>query len=51
MLLEILDILQITTTEFFCPTLQEDDLHLVNLIKSMSPDSKQTILDLMKKLK
>ncbi len=51
MLLEILDILQISTTEFFCPTLKEDDLNLLNLIDNLSPENKQTIIDLTKKLK
>ena len=51
MLLEILDILQVSTTEFFCPTLKEDDLNLLNLIDNLSPENKQTIIDLTKKLK
>lgn len=51
MLLDILDILQITTTEFFCPTLKEDDKVLLDIISNLSPENKQTILDLMKKLK
>lgn len=51
MLLDILDILQITTTEFFCPTLKEDDKVLLDIISNLSPENKQTILDLIKKLK
>lgn len=51
MLLEVLDILQVTTTEFFCPTLKEDDKVLLDIIKNLSPENKHTILDLIKKLK
>lgn len=51
MLLEVLDILQVTTTEFFCPTLKDDDKLLLDIISSLSPENKQTIMDLIKKLK
>lgn len=51
MLLDILEILHVTTTEFFCPILKGDDLMLFDAIGNLSNDSKQTILDLMKKLK
>lgn len=51
MLLEVLDILQVTTTEFFCPTLKDDDKVLLDIISSLSPENKQTIIDLIKKLK
>lgn len=51
MLLEVLEILQVTTTEFFYPTLKEDDKVLLNMIENLSPENKQTILDLIKKLK
>lgn len=51
MLLDVLDILKVSTTEFFCPTLKDDDKVLLDMIKNLSPESKQTILDLMKKLK
>ncbi len=51
MLLEILDILDVTTTEFFCPTLKEDDKTLLDIINELSPENKQTIIDLIKKLK
>ncbi len=51
MLLEVLDILQVTTTEFFCPTLKEDDKVLFDMIDNLSTENKQTILDLIKKLK
>lgn len=51
MLLDVLDILQVTTTEFFCPTLKEDDRVLLDMISNLSSESKQTILDLIKKLK
>jgi len=51
MLLEILDVLQVTTTEFFCPTLKEDDKALLDMIGDLSQENKQTIMDLIKKLK
>ena len=51
MLLEILDVLQVTTTEFFCPTLKEDDKVLLDMIGDLSQENKQTIMDLIKKLK
>ena len=51
MLLDILDILQVTTTEFFCPSLKDDDKILLEMINNLSPENKQTILDLVKKLK
>ena len=51
MLLEVLDILQVTTTEFFCPMLKEDDKLLFEMIGSLTPENKQTIMDLIKKLK
>ena len=50
-LLEILDILQVTTTEFFCPIIDDSDKKLLEEFNHLSTDSKQTILDLMKKLK
>ncbi len=51
MLLDVLDILQVTTTEFFCPILKEDDKILLDMIDKLSPENKQTITDLIKKLK
>ena len=51
MLLDILDILQVITTEFFCPSLKDDDKILLEMINNLSPENKQTILDLVKKLK
>ncbi|MBR2376566.1 MAG: helix-turn-helix transcriptional regulator [Clostridia bacterium] len=50
-LLDVLDILQVTTTEFFCPTLTSEDKNVLEMFNGLSSDSKQTILDLMKKLK
>lgn len=50
-LLDVLDILQVTTTEFFCPMLTSEDKNVLETFNSLSSDSKQTILDLMKKLK
>ena len=51
MLLEVLDILQVTTTEFFCPTLKQDDKTLFDMISNLSSENKQTIIDLIKKLR
>lgn len=49
--LEALDILNVSTSEFFCPTLKDDDKILINMINHLSDENKQTILDLIKKLK
>jgi len=50
MFLDILDILKVSTSEFFCPIINEDK-EVLNLYNNLSVDGKQTILDLMKKLK
>ena len=50
MFLDILDILKVSTSEFFCPIIIEDK-EVLNLYNNLSADGKQTILDLMKKLK
>ena len=51
MLLEVLEILQVSTTEFFCPIINKEDKNFLEIFNSLSDDSKQTILDLMKKIK
>ena len=51
MLLEILDILQVTTTEFFSPIIKEEDKLLLDMISNLSYENKQTIIDLIKKLR
>ena len=51
MLIDILSILNVSTTEFFCPIMSEENLKLLNLINNLSIENKQTILDLIKKLK
>lgn len=51
MLLDVLDILQVSTTEFFCPTLKDDEKELLDKIGDLSAENKQTIVDLIKKLK
>ena len=48
--LEVLEILGVTTTEFFCPIIKGDD-ELVSLINNLSAENKQTIIELIKKLK
>ncbi len=50
-LLEVLDILNVSTTEFFCPTLKEDEIELLDMISNLSTENKKMILDLVKKLK
>jgi len=51
MLLEILELLEVGTAEFFCPTLSEEDHILLELITGLSDENKKTIYDLIKKLK
>ncbi len=51
MLLDVLDILQVSTTEFFCPTLKDDEKELLDNIGNLSVENKQTIVELIKKLK
>ena len=51
MLIDILFILGISTTEFFCPIMSKENLELLNSINNLSKENKQTILDLIKKLK
>ena len=51
MFLEILDVLQVSTSEFFCPTLKSEDKTLLNLINGLNTENKQMIFDLIKKLK
>lgn len=48
--LEVLDILEVTTTEFFCPILNEEDKEILDMINNLSIENKQTITDLIKKL-
>ena len=49
--IEILDILQVTTTEFFSPIIKEEDKLLLDMISNLSYENKQTIIDLIKKLR
>ena len=49
--LEVLEILNVSTSEFFCPNIKNDNIDLIETISSLSADNKQTILDLIKKLK
>lgn len=51
MFLDILDILEISTTEFFCPTIKEEDKELFKAISNLSTENKQTITELVKKIK
>lgn len=50
-LLDVLNILNVTTTEFFCPTLNQQDTITLEMINNLSTENKQTIIDLIKKLK
>lgn len=49
--LEILEILKVTTSEFFCPTYKNDDKALFNMIKNLSNESKQSIIEIIKRIK
>lgn len=49
--LEILEILNISTSEFFSPIIEEQDKLLFEKIKNLSPDNKRTISELLKNLK
>lgn len=49
--LEILEILGVSTTEFFCPNYKDEDKTLVDLICNLSEESKTSILNIVKKLK
>lgn len=51
MLLEILDILNISTTQFFCPDLDNKDEEILKVFDELTNENKQTLLDLAKKLK
>lgn len=51
MFLDVLDVLNVSTSEFFCPLVKEEDKNVLDLYNRLSEDGKQTILDLMKKLK
>lgn len=51
MLLDVLDILGVTTSEFFCPYIKEEDEELFEKILSLSKENKQTISGLIEKLK
>ena len=49
--LEVLDILKVSTTEFFSPIINEEDKLILNMIKGLSSENRQTIIELIKKLK
>lgn len=51
MLLDVLDILGVTTSEFFCPYIKDEDKELFEKILSLSKENKQTISGLIEKLK
>lgn len=51
MLLDILDILKVSTSEFFCPLLNEKDIKLIDDYNQLSDENKNVISDLIKKLK
>ena len=50
-LLDCLQILGVSTSEFFCPTLKQEDISLLNKINSLSQENKSTIGALIDKLK
>ena len=47
LLLDILDVLKITTSEFFTPLIDEQSLKLLEKINSLSPDKRKTIENLI----
>ncbi len=51
LLLDILEVLNVTTTEFFCPSIDENDRKMLDNFSKLSNDSKHTIIDLISKLK
>lgn len=51
MLLDILEILKVSTSEFFCPILNKDDLMLIDEYNQLSAENKNVISDLIRKLK
>ena len=50
MFLDILDILQVSTTEFFCTNHNKENLEILDNINNLNSANKQTIIDLIKKL-
>ncbi|MGN0960741.1 MAG: helix-turn-helix domain-containing protein [Christensenellales bacterium] len=49
--LDILDVLNVTTSEFFCPYINEEDKQLLDNINSLSEKNKKTIIELIANLK
>lgn len=49
-LLDVLEILGITTSEFFCPTLDPKDLVILEKLGKLTEANKQTIIDLIDNL-
>lgn len=50
-LLDCLQILGVSTNKFFCPTLKQEDISLLNKINNLSQENKSTIIGLIDKLK
>lgn len=50
-LLDCLQILGVSTSEFFCPSIKQEDIDLLKKINKLSLENKNTILDLVDKLK
>jgi len=50
LLLDVLDILGVSTTEFFCPFIDDESIEILNNYKNLSPENKLTIKELIKKL-
>lgn len=48
--LEILDVLNVTTTEFFCNNCPTRDKALIELIDGLSKDNKEIILELINRI-
>jgi len=49
--IEILDVLKVSAQEFFCRDLNREEIEIAKSIKTLSRENKETILDLIKKLR
>lgn len=49
--LEALEILGVTTSEFFCPAFRKEDVEIVEALNHLTEENKRTIIDLINKLK
>lgn len=50
MLLDVLEILGVTTSEFFCPYINKEDEEILEAVIKLSKENRQTIINLIKSL-